>query len=117
MPLDLIYSWVAAGSMVAVLAVMGVRNRRSGWKSERSDVVLDILMLWAKVVGQSDASSQPTTAAVTKETPASPGVMTSDLAALGMALGKSSVPAGIPVSGVASEEPVPTTAGQTTADR
>jgi hypothetical protein len=79
MPFDLASSWIAAGALTLVIVVLGIRNRRLGWKRERQDVVLDSLTLWASIVAQPAPPSKSAIQATTS--------LTSDLAALHMALG------------------------------
>jgi hypothetical protein len=79
MAFDLVSSWIAAGALTLVMVVMGLRNQRLGWKRERQDVVLDSLTLWASTVAKPAPPVQPAVQASVS--------LTSDLAALHMALG------------------------------
>jgi hypothetical protein len=75
MVFELTAAWAVAATLAAALLWFGRRNRRSGWRRKRHDTITDVLMKWA-------ATKAPQTPAP----PAAP-TMTSDLTALGTALG------------------------------
>jgi hypothetical protein len=73
------------------MTAFGVNNRRSGWKRERSDVVLDGLIKWA--VTREALSSGPSLPIQTPSVrPANTATATLDLAALASSLGASAAP-------------------------
>lgn len=79
---------VIAVLTTAWLVSCGSRNRKTGWRRERSDTVTDILMTWAGVVNSNrytrDSRSEPSGA---PHAPAlSAPVFISDLTALNAAL-------------------------------
>jgi hypothetical protein len=63
MPFDVALSWISAGMMTAVLLSMGIRNRRSGWRAQKADTLLDSLLLWAAFrredIGERAGGPQP----------------------------------------------------------
>jgi hypothetical protein len=79
-----------AATAIVVLAAMGARNRQSGWKRERSDSFLDILMRWAEVKAEERQSSrviQPAPTAIESQSASTDG-----LAALSAAVGIDQAP-------------------------
>jgi hypothetical protein len=93
MPFNLASSWIAAGALSLVMLVLGLRNRRNGWRRKRQDVVLDNLTLWASTVAKPAPPMKPAVQATAS--------LTSDLAALHTALGTAN-----PVSAPAEESTV-----------
>jgi hypothetical protein len=65
-----------------VLGWMAVQNQRSGWRRERSNVILDTLIAWAKVKQEMSRNAQSLA-----PSPA-PAAMTNQLFALSAALGQ-----------------------------
>src|SRR5690242_5998755 len=71
-----------AVAMIALLGWMSARNRRSGWRRQRRDLLLDNLIVWAETraaLQSEDKRSRTVCPAVVK--PAAP-VFTSQLSAL-----------------------------------
>jgi len=57
MQFDLMYAWFAVAATAATLFTMSVRNRRSGWRRQRSDLILENLMAWSSVEEQERTES------------------------------------------------------------
>jgi hypothetical protein len=55
---DTLVNWACAAAVIAVLAWMGARNKRQGWKRERQDLVADVRDLWAEFGSKAPASSR-----------------------------------------------------------
>jgi len=82
MAFDLAICWIAALATVGVLAAMGMRNRRSGYRNERTDIPAEIVNLWAAVA----AAEAQARNVVSREVPAQEKKQdqtVSDLMALG----------------------------------
>ena len=89
-----------AATAIAALFAMGVQNRRSGWKRERSDTIVGILMAWAEARRdqRNVAAPVPTPAASMAPAVVGPASVASGLSALSAAVGTT---ADAPVSGAA----------------
>lgn len=91
MNIDLVISLqtIIAVLTTAWLVSCGIRNRKTGWRRERSDTVTDILMIWADLVNSKryarDSRPEPS-GAPHAPAPSAP-VFISDLTALNAALG------------------------------
>jgi hypothetical protein len=88
MAFDLAISWIAALATVGMLAAMGMRNRRAGYRKERADIPREIVSLWAAVAAaETQARNVVSLDALVRETdtPAreKPDRTASDLMALG----------------------------------
>ena len=49
MAFDMVICWIAAGVAVSVLTMMGVQNKRSGYRRQREDTPAENLFLWAAI--------------------------------------------------------------------
>lgn len=104
------WSIVLAFATAAALVTFGVQNRRSGWKRERSDDVLDVMMLWAEaqalkhalggaqeqVIVTPAAAAAATAATPVNAMPVAPSAFSVDLGALHMAVGPATTPTVVP---------------------
>jgi hypothetical protein len=77
MSFHLLVAYGMAAVAIAVLALMGMRNRQSGWRRERNDNIVDALIAWAEK--KADARKASNTSM--------PGSIASDLSALSGAVG------------------------------
>jgi hypothetical protein len=75
---------VALGT-IGVLAWCSIQNRRAGWPRERSDVIMDTLMLWVAVGDRDDDRNQSRPVDIVTTPSADPSLKTS-LVALGQVL-------------------------------
>lgn len=89
--MDLVISLQTAIAVLTTgwLVSCGIRNRKTGWRRERSDMMTDILMTWAGVVNSKRYArdSRPEAAGAPRGPEPSAPVFISDLTALNTALG------------------------------
>jgi esterase/lipase len=78
-------SIVIAVAITTALAVAGLRNRRTGWRRQTSDDVLDALMLWADAQAMQRTANQPAMKALVNPVPPT---FTENLSALHSAVGR-----------------------------
>lgn len=92
MSFHLLPAYGIAAAAIAILASMGIRNRRSGWIRERNDNIVDVLLAWAGTRTDNGELSNKSGAPVTASS------IRLDLAALGAAVGaNAATPASPPV--------------------